>query len=113
MTCSGLINLGAPVRAERRRGFQPPWYTVFVYQCPVCHREVHIRASHFQGRRPIPGSGAVQCHHAAMSPYRRTGHGNLVFCRACLCSFVPSDPTDTDPSGARLHERNNPRQHGG
>ena len=36
-----------------------------------------------------------------------------VFCRRCLCAFVPAKPTKTDHWGARLHERQNPAQHPG
>lgn len=56
-----LIDLRFPVRSERRRGFQPPWYTVYVYRCGVCGREVTVRASSFRGSRPVPSVGAIRC----------------------------------------------------
>lgn len=56
-----MIDLRNPVKSERHRGFQPPWYTVFVYQCELCGREMRIRANSFSGRRPVPSVGAVRC----------------------------------------------------
>jgi hypothetical protein len=60
-TCSGRINLQTPIRSERRRGFQPPYYTVYVYRCPACQREIIVRAGSFRGRTPVPSIGAVIC----------------------------------------------------
>ena len=34
--CTATISLETPIRAERVRGFQPPYRTVFVYECPSC-----------------------------------------------------------------------------
>ena len=59
--CHGLINLSHPDGSERRRGFQPPWYTVYKYHCPECRRVVIARATSFRGPRPEPGVGAIQC----------------------------------------------------
>lgn len=55
-----LIKLGTPVRSERRRQFQPPWYTVFIHRCQNGH-EVAVRANSFRGKRPVPGVGAIYC----------------------------------------------------
>jgi len=55
-----LINLAAPVRRERVRGFQPPWRTVFVYVCQAGH-EVRVRASAFRGTVAEPSRGAIAC----------------------------------------------------
>lgn len=59
--CDGTINLSAPLTSERRRGYQPPWYTVYVYQCPKCARKVYVRANSFRGKTPVPGTGAIRC----------------------------------------------------
>ena len=59
--CSGLINLSAPKAREKVRDFQPPWRTVFVYECPVCKREARVRAGSFRGKTPVPGVGAIRC----------------------------------------------------
>ena len=61
LTCSAQIDLATPVRRERRRGFQPPWYTVFVYRCSACTAEHHVRAGTFIGRRAVPSVGAIIC----------------------------------------------------
>lgn len=58
-----LLNLQTPVRSERRRQFQPPWYTVYVYRCPACNNETTIRANSFRGTRPEPSVGAIACPH--------------------------------------------------
>lgn len=58
-----MIPLSKPVRSERRRSFQPPWYTVFIYQCSTCQREVCVRAGSFLGNRAVPSSGAIVCPH--------------------------------------------------
>lgn len=51
--CPGRIDLSAPIGTERRRGYQPPWYTVNIYKCPVCGRGYELRA-------PIP-KGELVC----------------------------------------------------
>jgi hypothetical protein len=72
MACETVIDLRHPVRSEKRRGFQPPWYTVYVYQCPTCGREHRLRAQCFRGFKrtpaghlvpinPEPGVGAIRC----------------------------------------------------
>ena len=55
-----MIDLRSPVRRERVRDFQPPWRTVFVYQCAAGH-ETRVRASSFAGRTPVPSVGAIEC----------------------------------------------------
>jgi DNA-directed RNA polymerase subunit RPC12/RpoP len=57
------IDLMQPVRSERVRGFQPPWYTVYVYICPRCGNEVRMKASSFFGKTPKPSTGAIICPH--------------------------------------------------
>lgn len=54
------INLSTPIRSERVRGFQPPWRTVFVYQCSQGHT-VRVYANSFRGRTPVPSVGAITC----------------------------------------------------
>lgn len=54
------IDLSNPIRVERQRGFQPNWYTVYVYRCPKGH-EVRMRASSFRGKTPEPSIGAITC----------------------------------------------------
>lgn len=44
------------IRHERRRGFQPPWYTVTIYSCP-CGRETYLKNS-WRGGAP---RGAILC----------------------------------------------------
>ena len=65
-TMPTVINLATPVRSERRRGFQPPWYTVYIYRCPSCGRETAVRAGAFRGigpnARPEPFVGGIYCH---------------------------------------------------
>lgn len=39
---AAVLNLARPVRSERVRGFQPPWYTVFVYRCDACGGETRV-----------------------------------------------------------------------
>lgn len=60
MTCERVIDLHRPVRSERRRGFQPPYYTVYVYRCE-CGAEHFVRASSFRGRNPEPAVGGIVC----------------------------------------------------
>lgn len=55
-----LINLSRPIRSERVRGFQPPWRTVFVYQCEHGH-ESRVYTSAFRGSNPEPAVGAIYC----------------------------------------------------
>jgi hypothetical protein len=57
------INLNTPIRSERRRSFQPPWYTVYIYRCRECGRETTVRAGSFRGTRPEPSIGAILCPH--------------------------------------------------
>lgn len=59
--CESVIDMRAPVRSERVRGFQPPWYTVYVYRCPSCGAERRIRASAFRGASPEPAIGGIRC----------------------------------------------------
>ena len=59
--CNGLIDLKTPRGSERRRGFQPPYYTVWVYACPSCQRRVFVRANAFRGRTAVPSTGAIRC----------------------------------------------------
>ena len=54
------IKLSTPIRSERVRDFQPPWRTVFVYQCGNGH-EVRVRANSYSGKTPVPGTGAIMC----------------------------------------------------
>lgn len=61
MNCDGVINLQAPTGRERRRGFQPPWYTVFKYKCPKCGATHTVRANSFLGARPVPSTGGIVC----------------------------------------------------
>ena len=56
-----LINLSAPIRSERVRDFQPPWRTVYVYECRQCHNETRVRANSYRGTTPEPGTGALAC----------------------------------------------------
>jgi hypothetical protein len=60
--CGAQLDLRRPVASERVRGFQPPWYTVYVYRCPVGH-EIRVRASAFRGSRSEPAVGAILCPH--------------------------------------------------
>ena len=56
-----MIDLKNPVRSIRVRGFQPPWYTVFIYECDKCGKEIRIRANSFRGKNPVPGVGGIRC----------------------------------------------------
>ena len=60
--CNGVIDLATPRGSERRRGYQPPWYTVYKYTCPKCGTDCTVRAGAFYGKRPTPGRGAILCH---------------------------------------------------
>jgi hypothetical protein len=55
-----IIDLSRPIRSERVRGFQPPWRTLFVYQCDRGHT-VKIHASSFRGKHAVPSTGAIAC----------------------------------------------------
>lgn len=55
-----VINLAKPVRSVRERGFQPPWHTVWIYECSEGH-EVRVRANAFRGSTPVPGTGGISC----------------------------------------------------
>ena len=61
MACEAIIDLRRPIRSEKRRGFQPPWYTVYVYQCPTCGAKHFMRANAFRGKRPEPAVGGIIC----------------------------------------------------
>jgi len=41
--CEAEIDLSKPIGFEKRRGYQPPWYTVFFYTCPRCDKRVNLR----------------------------------------------------------------------
>jgi hypothetical protein len=58
--CNAVIDLSRPIRSERRRQFQPPYYTVFVYRC-TCGHEVTVRASAYSGTRAVPSRGGIVC----------------------------------------------------
>jgi hypothetical protein len=60
-SCDGIINLNTPISSEQRRGFQPPYYTVYKYKCPKCGYPVTVRAGAFRGRTPEPGVGGIRC----------------------------------------------------
>jgi len=75
-----LVNLARPVRSERARWFQPPWRTVFVYQCIQCGKETRVFASSFRGKRPVPSVGGVYCVHCpaahGVAPGKLNGEGS-------------------------------------
>lgn len=58
-----MIDLARPDRSERVRGFQPPWYTVYIYTCSLCKGKVRMRASSFRGKNPEPSTGGINCPH--------------------------------------------------
>lgn len=60
-TCNALIDLARPWTRERVRGFQPPWYTVFVYRCAACGEKRRVRAVAFRGTTPVASLGAIRC----------------------------------------------------
>jgi len=60
-TCDGTINLNTPSGSERVRGFQPPWRTVYKYNCPKCGQESRVRANSYLGKRAVPGVGGITC----------------------------------------------------
>jgi hypothetical protein len=49
---------GLNIRIEKRRGFQPPWYTVAIYSCS-CGNVTTLRRS-WKGSTP-PGAVACLC----------------------------------------------------
>ena len=55
------INLSAPTRSVRERGFQPPWHTVYIYVCKAAGHEVRVFANSFRGKHPVPSTGAIKC----------------------------------------------------
>lgn len=55
-----IINLGRPVASVRERGFQPPWHTIYIYECAKGHK-VRVKAGSFRGKNPEPGIGAITC----------------------------------------------------
>ena len=64
-----IINLSAPIGREKRRGFQPPWYTVFVYLCKECNQKTYVRANSFRGIGSI-SAPEPQCRRNYLSPLR-------------------------------------------
>ena len=64
-----MIDLRHPVRSELRRGFQPPWYTVYVYRCDLCQQELFIRANAFGGSRPEQSVGGIRCGYCEEEEY--------------------------------------------
>ena len=69
------IDLRRPIRSERRRGFQPPWYTVYVYRCENGH-ETTVRANSFRGSRPTIGAAVASIRPQSRSRSERRGsHG--------------------------------------
>lgn len=51
------------VKSERRRGFQPPWYTVFLVSCDGCGTHLYTVRKNWHGPTP-PGAlptGRVEC----------------------------------------------------
>ena len=58
-----IINLATPNGRERRRGFQPPWYTVFIYKCEHTGKDIRVRANAFRGKWPVPSVGGIICPH--------------------------------------------------
>jgi DNA-directed RNA polymerase subunit RPC12/RpoP len=63
----GNIDLSKPSGSERVRDFQPPYRTVFKYNCPDCGKEVKVRANSFMGKTAVPGKGAISCPHCSQS----------------------------------------------
>lgn len=59
--CNAVISLSRPIASERRRGFQPPWYTVYIYACDACGARHTIRAGSFRGTTPEAGIGGIVC----------------------------------------------------
>lgn len=78
-TCDATISLETPAGSERVRGFQPPWYTVFLYTCPACGARHRVRANTFIGIRrtpsgarvpirAVPGTGGIRCGRPIAAP---------------------------------------------
>ena len=63
---SDVINLSTPIGRERVRGFQPPWYTVYLYRCASGHT-VRVRAGSFRGTTPEPATGGIRCPQCAIT----------------------------------------------
>ena len=57
MKCETIISFHSWTTTERRRGFQPPWYTVYVYRCPDCNTPHYIHQN-WHGGMPL---GAFVC----------------------------------------------------
>lgn len=60
-TCRAIVDISKDcVGHEKRRGFQPPWYTVRVLRCPACGGKRYLRVS-WRGTAPTGGivCGAV------------------------------------------------------
>jgi hypothetical protein len=49
---------GHTIRHERRRGFQPPWYTVTIYTCPKDGKVSMTLRQNWHGPTP---RGGVYC----------------------------------------------------
>lgn len=60
-TCQAVIDLLRPVGREKVRGFQPPWRTVFIYECKECGSKRRVFANSFIGKRPVPSVGGIVC----------------------------------------------------
>jgi len=56
-TCNQTIAFNTAFTSERQRGFQPPWYTVFLYKCPSCGA-IHRMKKSYHGPTPM---GAFVC----------------------------------------------------
>jgi len=54
-TCQCVIDMQKPCGSEKRRGFQPPWYYVWVYKCPACG------AKHYLSARGSLAPGGFYC----------------------------------------------------
>lgn len=52
------INFNSYIGSERRRGFQPPWYTVLIYRCPACGQKHYLKVP--RGGMP-PGAFGCGC----------------------------------------------------
>jgi hypothetical protein len=59
--CQAIINRQKPRNETKIRWFQPPWRTVFWYECPECHHVHRMFANAFNGKKAIPGVGAIVC----------------------------------------------------
>lgn len=55
-----MINLSTPLNGKwEGRGFGR--HFVWTYECPLCKRQVRVRASAFRGKNPEPGVGGIRC----------------------------------------------------